>query len=217
MLLERERAGVADVSHRLRTPITTLRLRVEGLPDGADRDRLAADLDELEAMVDHVVREARRSEREGLVASSDGVAVLSERARFWEPLAEEQERPFDVASDAPGRSWSAPPRRTWSRWSTCCSTTSSPTRPTGRRCAVSLAARPEGGLVLTVEDGGPGFPEGLDVVRRGTSGAGSTGLGLSIVDKTATESGGGLSLGALAVRRRPGGRGARCSAEPSRP
>jgi signal transduction histidine kinase len=49
--------------------------------------------------------------------------------------------------------------------------------------------------VLTIEDGGTGFPDGLDVVRRGTSGAGSTGLGLSIVDKTATESGGGLSVG----------------------
>ena len=46
-----------------------------------------------------------------------------------------------------------------------------------------------------MEDGGPGLPAGLDVVRRGTSGAGSTGLGLSIADKTAAESGGGLSLG----------------------
>jgi signal transduction histidine kinase len=61
--------------------------------------------------------------------------------------------------------------------------------------ALTLAERQGGGLVLTVDDGGSGFPEGLDVTIRGASGGGSTGLGLSIVDKTATESGGGLSWG----------------------
>ena len=60
---------------------------------------------------------------------------------------------------------------------------------------VSLAPRPDGGLLLVVEDDGPGYPEGLDVTRRGTSGAGSTGLGMSIVAATATESGGRLALG----------------------
>jgi len=194
-LLERERAGVADLSHRLRTPITTLRLRVEALPDQADRDRLGADLDELEAMVDHVVREARRSEREGLMASSDGVALLVERSRFWEPLAEEQDRPFtldcSVAGPVPVRAAEEDLVALVDVLLENVFTHS----PDGTPVAVSLAARPEGGLVLTVEDGGPGFPEGLDVAQRGTSGTGSTGLGLSIVDKTATESGGGLSVG----------------------
>jgi len=195
VLLERERAGVADVSHRLRTPITTLRLRVEALPDGSDRDRLGADLDELEAMVDHVVREARRSEREGLVASSDGVAVLSERVRFWEPLAEEQDRPFTLTCDVTGP---VPVRASEEDLVALVDVLLDNVfthAPDETPVAVALTARPGGGLVLTVEDGGPGFPEVLDVVRRGTSGAGSTGLGLSIVDKTATESGGGLSLG----------------------
>ena len=49
--------------------------------------------------------------------------------------------------------------------------------------------------MLGVDDAGPGYPDGLDVVHRGTSGAGSTGLGLSIVARTAEESGGGLALG----------------------
>mgnify|MGYP006191408493 CR=1 FL=1 len=38
VLLERERQGVADLSHRLRTPVTSLRLRIDGLPAGAERD-----------------------------------------------------------------------------------------------------------------------------------------------------------------------------------
>ena len=69
-------------------------------------------------MVDHVVREARRSEREGLVAGTDGLALLAERAEFWRPLAEDQERGFRSTSPASGRSGSAPAGPTWSPSST---------------------------------------------------------------------------------------------------
>jgi len=196
VLLERERAGVADISHRLRTPITALRLRVEALPDDEDRARLAADLDDLEGMVDHVVRESRRSEREGLAPSTDGVAVLADRVRFWEPLAEDQDRELRITVSATGP---APVRASEEDLVALVDVLLDNVfthSPEGSPVAVTVAARPEGGLVLTVEDGGPGFPADLDVVERGTSGAGSTGLGLSIADKTATESGGGLSLGA---------------------
>ena len=195
VLLGRERAGVADISHRLRTPITTLRLRVEGLPDEEDRERLAGDLDELEAMVDHVVREARRSEREGLAPSTDGVALLSDRVLFWEPLADEQERAFTFTSTVTGPVAVRAAEEDLVALVDVLMDNVFTHTPEGSPVAVSLAPRAEGGLVLTVEDGGAGFPDGLDVVRRGTSGAGSTGLGLSIVDKTATESGGGLSVG----------------------
>lgn len=199
VLLERERAGVADLSHRLRTPITTLRLRVESLPSGADRERLGSDLDDLEGMVDHVVREARRSEREGLVPEVDGVRVLAERVRFWEPLAEDQGRSFTFVPEVSGAVAVRASEADLEALVDVLLDNVFTHVPEDAPVAVSLAPRAAGGLVLTVEDGGPGFPEGLDVVQRGTSGAGSTGLGLSIVDKTATESGGGLSLGASAL------------------
>jgi len=205
VLLGRERAGVADISHRLRTPITTLRLRVEGLPDEEDRERLGSDLDELEAMVDHVVREARRSEREGLAPSTDGVALLSERALFWEPLAQEQERPFEFTSTVTGPVAVRAAEEDLVALVDALLDNVFTHSPEGSPVAISLAPRTGGGLVLTVEDGGTGFPDGLDVVRRGTSGAGSTGLGLSIADKTATESGGGLSLGTSSYGPSPGG------------
>jgi signal transduction histidine kinase len=195
VLLERERAGVADISHRLRTPITTLRLRVESLPAGEDRDRLGTDLDQLEEMVDHVVREARRSEREGLAPATDGVAVLGERVRFWEPLAQDQERAFRLTVTAAGPVRVRASAEDLAALVDVLLDNVFTHSPDGSPVAVALAARSGGGLVLTVEDGGRGFPADLDVVERGTSGAGSTGLGLSIVDRTATESGGGLSIG----------------------
>lgn len=197
-LLERERAGVADLSHRLRTPMTALRLRVDALSDAEDRARLGADLDDLEAMVDHVVSQARRSEREGRVPLVDAVAAVTERVRFWEPLAEDQGRPFDVRIDVPGpvlvRSSAADLQ---ALVDVLLDNVFSHT-PDDVAVTVTVSSRPPaegGGLRLTVDDAGPGFPVGIDVAGRGASGSGSTGLGLSIVDKTATESGGGLSWG----------------------
>ena len=49
---------------------------------------------------------------------------------------------------------------------------------------------------LVVEDAGPGLPAGLDVTGRGASGAGSTGLGLSIAARTAEDAGGEVTTGA---------------------
>jgi len=194
-LLERERAGVADVSHRLRTPMTALRLRIDALPEPDDRDRLSADLDELQATVDHIVREARRSEREGVVPLVDAVAVVAERARFWAPLPEDQGRAFDVRVE-PDEPVVVPTSEQdlQAMVDVLLDNVFSHT-PDDAAVTVTLAERAGGGLRITVDDAGPGFPEGVDVAGRGESGAGSTGLGLSIVDKTATGSGGGLSWG----------------------
>ncbi|GAB3197184.1 HAMP domain-containing sensor histidine kinase [Nocardioides hungaricus] len=195
-LLERERASVADVSHRLRTPMTALRLRVDGVADPGERERLSADLDELQATVDHVVREARRSEREGVVPRANGVAVVAERAGFWAPLAEDLGRPFEVVVEPSGP---IPVRTSEEDLQAVVDAlldnvfTHTPELAPVR---ITLSGRPGGGLVLTIDDGGPGFPDGVDIIGRGESGAGGTGLGLAIVDKTATESGGGLSWGA---------------------
>jgi signal transduction histidine kinase len=65
---------------------------------------------------------------------------------------------------------------------------------------VSLRPVSGGGAVLVVADDGPGFPDEA-VERRGTSTAGSSGLGLDIVRRTAEASGGRVRLG----RSRGGG------------
>ncbi len=195
ILIERERESVSDLSHRLRTPMTALRLRVDALGDPAERERLGADLDELQSMVDHVVREARRSEREGLVASSDGVRVISDRVSFWRPLAEDQGREFDldVHIEAPVLV-RASAEDLEALVDVLLDNVFTHT-PDTAAVAVSVGRADGGGLVLTVADAGPGIPEGVDVIGRGSSGAGSTGLGLAIIDRTARESGGTVRLG----------------------
>src|SRR5687768_6675482 len=101
-LLEAERELVADLSHRLRTPLTVLRLDAEGLERPEEARRLADDVDELERAVTGVIRQARRPVEEDLVASeTDAVKVAEDRLAFWAPLAEDQERAFDfVGPDA---------------------------------------------------------------------------------------------------------------------
>lgn len=192
-LLARERRSVSDLSHTLRTPITALRLRIDGLADADERARLGADVDHLEEMVNHVVREGRRSEREGIVAACDGVRVVSERTAFWSPLAEDQGRPMTTT---------VPPQSVWVRTGeqdlgalvdVLLDNVFSHT-PDAAAVTVILGARDDGGLELVVDDAGPGFPEGLDAARRGVSGRDSTGLGLAIVHRTAEESDGSLEL-----------------------
>ena len=192
VLLSREREHVSDLSHRLRTPVTALQLRIDALPASTERDRLTADLGELRTMVDQVVREARRSEREGVVVECDGRAVLLERARFWMPLAEDQERPFELR-DSLARS--APVAASEEDVAAVLDVLlDNVFSHTDERTAVSVDLRPRdgGGLRLVVVDRGPGF--GVEAVARGTSGSGSSGLGLSIAERTARESGGRLTV-----------------------
>jgi signal transduction histidine kinase len=192
-LLRRERDNVADLSHRLRTPITALRLDVEALDDPRERERLGRDVDALERMIDAVIREARRSQREGLNASSDAVAAVSGRTGFWAPLAEDQGRAFSITVPDRRVAVAASPADLEALVDVLLDNVFSHT-PEGTAVAVSLDAVEGGGAVLTVADAGPGFPTDADVTDRGTSAAGSTGLGLAIARRTAETSGGRLEL-----------------------
>ena len=92
-LLARERESVADLSHRLRTPLTALRIDAESLRDG----RLLDDVTAMERTVSEIIQEARRQRGgQGQTASCDAAAVIAERAAFWRPLAEDQDRRMSV-------------------------------------------------------------------------------------------------------------------------
>jgi signal transduction histidine kinase len=189
-LLDAEREGAADLAHRLRTPLTALRLDVEGLP-AADRERLLDDVDAVSRGVDEVISEARRPVREGLGAGCDATAVVAERVRFWSILAEEEGRPLtvDVApAAAPVR---VPAADLGAAVDALLGNVFAHT-PEG--VPVSVAVRPgtAGGALVVVADAGPGMDG--SAVERGASGGGSTGLGLDIVRRTAESSGGSFQV-----------------------
>jgi signal transduction histidine kinase len=189
-LLVAEREAAADLAHRLRTPLTALRLDVEALPAG-DRDRLLDDVDAVSRGIDEVISEARRPVREGLGEGSDAVAVVADRARFWSVLAEDEGRRFDV--DLPDGPVAVRVAATdlAAALDALLGNVFAHT-PDGTAIAVSVRPRGAGGGEVTVRDGGPGIR--ADALERGRSGAGSTGLGLDIARRTAEASGGALHL-----------------------
>ncbi|MGY1730751.1 histidine kinase dimerization/phospho-acceptor domain-containing protein [Geodermatophilus sp. SYSU D01045] len=73
-LLVAERESVADLAHRLRTPLTALQLDAEALPP-AGRDRVLDGVDAVGRAVDDVIREARRPRvpAEDLAAALDAL------------------------------------------------------------------------------------------------------------------------------------------------
>jgi signal transduction histidine kinase len=191
-LLAAEREAVADLSHRLRTPVSALRLDSEDLHDPEERDRLAKDVGELSRAVDQLIDEARRPVREGVASACDAQAVVVDRAAFWQVLAEDTDRRMTV--ETPGQP--QPVRLSEADLANAVDALLENVfahTPDGTPVLVQLIRRPGGGALLVVEDEGPGLP-GPQVLRRGESTAGSTGLGLDIVRRSAEASGGGLRL-----------------------
>jgi signal transduction histidine kinase len=196
-LIWQERENVADLSHRLRTPLTALRLEAEAVPPDADPDgRLAAQVQAMENAVTSLIDSARL--RTGGAGRCDAAEVIGERVAFWSVLADDQGRRMTVEL-APGP---VPVGVAGPDLAACMDALLGNVfahTPEGAAFTVRLAYRDGGGGMVSVEDEGPGFPPG-DPVRRGASGGGSTGLGLDIARQAAEASGGSLS-----VRTVPGG------------
>ncbi|MDQ1664720.1 MAG: hypothetical protein QOH75_751 [Actinomycetota bacterium] len=191
-LLARERESVADLSHRLRTPITALRLDADALHDKDDRERLGSDVDNLSREVDALIREARRPVREGVEARCDARSVVEDRVAFWAALAEDQGRVVQLELPADPCAVRTSGADLEAALDALLGNVIAHT-PDGTNFAVSLEPLPGGGCLMVVADEGSGFADN-DVVRRGESRAGSTGLGLDIVRRTAMASGGDVRL-----------------------
>jgi signal transduction histidine kinase len=191
-LLRAERELVADLSHRLRTPLTALRLDAEAHPDVELARRIGEDVAELERQVDRIIREARQGSREAPVESVDLATIVRDRVGFWSALAEDQGRSWSVDT-ADGRlPVRAHPDELVAAIDALIGNVFS---HTDEAVGFWVWAGPLGdGLVgVRVEDAGPGFP-GDEVVERGMSQGGSTGLGLDIARRTAVAAGGAMRL-----------------------
>jgi signal transduction histidine kinase len=207
-LLQQERETVADLSHRLRTPLTALRLETEALPDPAQAHRIGARVDAVERTVSGLIRHARRRAAPG-PGRCDAAAVVRERLAFWSVLAEDTARAV-TAEIAPGPLPVAVDAGDLSAAVDALLGNVFAHTPDGVAFAVRLAERAGGGGELTVADDGPGLPAGAaDPTGRGVSGGASTGLGLDIARRAAEQSGGGLRLSASPGAGAGAGPGAR--------
>ncbi|MEV4100107.1 HAMP domain-containing sensor histidine kinase [Nonomuraea sp. NPDC049649] len=187
-LLAAERESVADLSHRLRTPLTGLRLDAESLRDPEEAARVGARVDALERAVSSVISDARR--RSAGRESCDATAVVRERVRFWSVLAEDQGREVTVELPDGELPVAAGAESLAAGLDALLGNVFAHT-PEGASFSVRLAPHPSG-AVLVVSDTGPGFDPAL--LARGTSGGGSTGLGLDIARRLAESTGGGMTV-----------------------
>jgi len=186
-LLSAERSSVADLAHRLRTPLTAVRLSAETLPES---ERLAGDLDQLERTLNHVINEARRPVREGGGAVSDLAAIASARATFWGVLADEQDRTWQLSVDDGPHVVLGHPDDLTAAVDALIGNVLAHT-PKGTSYLVDVETG-DSFRRLVVTDRGPGFDFAPEP---GLSSADSTGIGIDIVRRTAAAHGGWLDIG----------------------
>ena len=218
---DRERRLIADASHELRTPLTSLRTNLDllaqaddpahrgaGLPEGARAELLAdvrAQIEELTTLVGDLM-ELARDERPALPDEQVELGEVVERAlarvRRRAPVAPEEAlrfvvelSPWWVEGDSGGLERAvANLLDNAVKWS-----------PAGGTVTVRLSPAEGGAGSLTVEDQGPGIPEGdlPHVFERfyradeSRSMPGS-GLGLAIVRQVAERHGGSVTASSAA-------------------
>ncbi|MFE0418560.1 sensor histidine kinase [Streptomyces tendae] len=198
-LLANERELAADLSHRLRTPLTVLRLNAASLGDGPAAEQTRAAVEQLEREVDTIIRTARDAKPQtaaaGPGAGCDAAEVVRERMVFWSALAEDEGRKWRVAgADRPVR---IPVART-DLAASLDALLGNVFRhtPEGTAFAVDLH-NGEDAVIVLVSDAGTGIadPEAAMARGRGSGTDGSTGLGLDIVRRMAESTGGDVRIG----------------------
>ncbi|MCC7017771.1 MAG: HAMP domain-containing protein [Rhodospirillales bacterium] len=184
---------VAAISHDLRTPITRLRLRAELMEEGPARDKMLADLDEMESMVSATLAFGRDDAEPRTRAPVDVARLLE-----------------DLAADGLGRglavSYAGPESRVVSADGLALKRAFANLLDNawryGGTARVALAER-DGRIEVTVDDDGPGVPEAerenvfrpfyrLEGSRSRETGG--TGLGLALARSAILAHGGTIAL-----------------------
>jgi len=212
-----ERELVADLSHRLRTPLTVLRLDAEALdPDDTHIGEFsAAELDRrrgirrirqaivtLEGEVDQLINTTREAVAARVAATPengfcDASEVVRERMVFWSALAGDQNRSYRVV----GAHVRIPVPVARAELAAALDAVLGNVfryTPQGTAFEVGLSRR-DGWVALRVDDAGPGIPDPEKALQRGQSDNGSTGLGLDIARRAAQAAGGSVSLDRAAM------------------
>lgn len=205
-------AFVADASHQLRTPLTSLRLRLElvdsslrALPGaGQEAANVSASLEEvarLSRLVDGLLALAH-AERTGASATAeriDLVAAARERADAWSPVADEEDVTLVVDASSPVMVRATADRLAQVLDNLLANAVEA--APVQSTVTLSANPGPRGGE-LHILDRGPGLPDEarahvFDRFWSGRGGGGrlgGSGLGLAIVRKLVEADGGSVEL-----------------------
>jgi signal transduction histidine kinase len=203
-LLRVQQDFVADASHQLRTPLTGLRLRLEGLgdraepegPEAAELEAAMREIDRLSLIVDELLVLSRAGEHElpgERVDLGDAAARAVER---WRRTAQERSIELEVSEgEGDARAWCAP--HDLDRSIDALLENALRYSPEGSTVAIEVE---QGGIEIL--DRGPGLEPGEEEVvfdrfsrgRAGRRGPGGTGLGLPIARELTRQWGGEVIL-----------------------
>ncbi|MFF6995382.1 ATP-binding protein [Streptomyces sp. NPDC008313] len=197
-LLAVERELVADLSHRLRTPLTALYLEADRMGATPSARRVTEAAGQLESELDSIIAAARtplaaaQPGGAGTAKPCDAAEVVAMRLEFWSVLATQQDRPYE-------RSLSPRPTPVAFSEDDLAAVVDALIgnvfrhTPHGTGFAVRVE-RKDGHVLLTVDDAGPGVADPEAALTRGVSVGGSTGLGLDIVARAARAAEGELTI-----------------------
>jgi signal transduction histidine kinase len=192
-LLDEKDVMLGAIGHDLKTPLAALRVRIEAVEDDYERGRMAATIEDINRSLDDILSLARVGRPSDPIESTELSALVTDIINEYEDMGDDV-----VLTDA--QRIVAPLRATWLR--RALRNLVSNALRYGVRARVGLS-RDGNEAVLTVEDDGPGIPEGdiarmmepftrLDPSRN--SATGGTGLGLTLARAIADQHGGSLML-----------------------
>jgi signal transduction histidine kinase len=192
-LLHEKDVMLGAIGHDLKTPLAALRVRIESVPDDAERQKMATTIEDITRTLDDILSLARVGRPTDPLESTDLAALVASVVEEFEDMGE----PVVLGSS---ERIALPLRTTWLR--RALRNLIANALRYGERATVSL--RREGGeAVVRIDDEGPGIPQGdlarmMEPFTRGEGSrnraTGGAGLGLAIARAIAVQHGGRLVL-----------------------
>jgi signal transduction histidine kinase len=192
-LLDEKDVMLGAIGHDLKTPLAALRVRIESVEDDAERERMAATIEDITRSLDDILSLARVGRPSDPREQSELSALVASVVEEFEDMGEAVEL-GDTTRIA------FPLRATWLR--RALRNLVGNALRYGKRARVAVS-REDGFAVIRIEDDGPGIPD-RDIARmmepftrgepsRNTE-TGGAGLGLTLARAIAEQHGGALEL-----------------------
>ena len=203
-LVETQRRFASDASHQLRTPLTALMLRIEGLRESVKPtakvterfDALEQEIARLNRLIDGLLALGRAGAEKTPVISVDASTLARERVESWRSLAEESG--VTVDSHIEDNVTITAAETALEHILDVYIDNALAVSPAGSNITV-LLTREGSAVTLLVQDEGPGVSDevarrAFDRFWRGGSSYEGSGLGLAIVKELADASGASVAL-----------------------